>query len=122
MQTDLRNVAGWLLSLFLSYEFVLSGLAKLMAKPKMIASFHTFGYPLWFMYLTGCIELVCAVLVLIPRTAVAAAAVLVCVMIGALFSHLGHGQSDEIALPLGLLLAAVVLALVRAGRGRTQPA
>jgi len=120
MSTGYRNVVGWLLSLFLGYEFAVSGIAKLTTKPRMVAAFHTFGYPLWFMYLTGCIELISVVLVLFPRTAVLGAGVLVCVMIGALFSHLTHGEVEAIRMPVILLLAALALAWVRSPGGRMQ--
>lgn len=122
MRLDTRTVIGWLLSLFLAYEFVLSGVAKLTSKPRMIESFHTFGYPLWFMYFTGCLEVLCAILVLVPRFAVIGAGLLACVMLGAIYSHLTHGQADEIRMPLVLLAAAFALALLRTLRPAPHPA
>jgi uncharacterized membrane protein YphA (DoxX/SURF4 family) len=111
-----RNVIGWLLSLYLAYEFALSSIGNLTAKPKNIASFHTFGYPLWFMFLTGAIELLCALLVLVPRFAAYGAALIVCVMLGAIFSHATHAQYDKISWPATLAICALILALVRAPR------
>ena len=113
---NFRNAIAWLLSIFLAYEFAVSGVAKLSSKPKMVASFHTFGYPLWFMYLTGCIELLSALLVLVPRVAVIGAGLLTCVMLGAIFSHLTHGEANEITMPVILLIASLALVLVRTTR------
>jgi uncharacterized membrane protein YphA (DoxX/SURF4 family) len=82
----------------------------------MVASFHTFGYPLWFMYLIGCIELLSALLVLVPRVAVVGAGLLTCVMLGAIYSHLTHGEASEITMPVILLIASLALALARTTR------
>jgi uncharacterized membrane protein YphA (DoxX/SURF4 family) len=124
MRTDARTILSWLLSLFLAFEFAKSGIAKLTSSPKMIASFHSFGYPLCFMYLTGCIEVVTTVLVLIPRTAALGAAIFACVMVGAIYAHLTHGQAGEIRLPAILLVASLALAWVRSqalpARGLTR--
>jgi uncharacterized membrane protein YphA (DoxX/SURF4 family) len=116
MNTNSRNLVGWLLSLFLAYEFGRSAYGNLTAQPRMVESFHTFGYPLWFMTFTGAVELLAVVLVLIPRVAVVGAAILICVMIGALYSHLAHGQSEAIRLPAILLVASIALAWVRSVR------
>ena len=81
----------------------------------MTQEFAAFGYPLWFMYLTGLIELVSAVLVVIPRTSRIAAGLLICVMVGAIFSHLTHGQAAMIGAPVVLLILAVVEFQLRGG-------
>jgi uncharacterized membrane protein YphA (DoxX/SURF4 family) len=81
----------------------------------MRQEFGAFGYPLWFMYLTGLIELVSAVLVVIPRTSRIGAGLLICVMAGAIFSHLTHGQASMIGAPVVLLILAVVEFQLRGG-------
>ncbi|MBD5635746.1 MAG: DoxX family protein, partial [Candidatus Eremiobacteraeota bacterium] len=45
------------------------------------------------------------------------AALVVCVMIGAILSHVTHGQAAMIAAPVVLLVLAIVLGTLRGWRG-----
>jgi len=109
----MRNIVTWVLSVLLAVAFLGAGAAKLTGQPMMVAEFTTFGFPIWFMYVTGILEIIGAVLVLIPRLAFAGAALLVCVMVGALASHLTHGQAGMIAAPLVLLIIAIAVGTLR---------
>jgi len=112
----MRAITTWVLSVILALAFLGAGAAKLSAQPMMVTEFAVFGYPQWFMYLTGLIEIVAAILLLVPRLAGIGAGLLVCVMVGALYSHLAHGQSEAIRLPAILLVASIALAWVRSVR------
>jgi len=116
----MRNAVTWALSILLAFAFLGAGGSKLASHPMMIATFDSFGYPLWFMYVTGLIEIAGAVLVLFPRVAYIGAALLVCVMAGAIFSHLTHGQTAKVPLPLVLLVLAVAVGTLRGWRA-AQP-
>ena len=110
-----RPLFAWPVSGLLCFVFLGAGGAKLAAQPMMIAQFQSFGYPVWFMYLTGAIEFTAAVLVMIPRTSRVAAAALGCVMVGASVSLAIHGPQERIAGPVVLLgLAATAFLLRRA--------
>ena len=109
----LRALVSWALALALAWEFFHAALAKLSGQPGMRAEFDLFGYPIWFMYVTGAIETLAAAFVLVPRLALTGATLMVCVMLGALYSHLMHGQSAKIELPLVLLIGALLLGLLR---------
>jgi len=111
-----QKIATWTLSILLAFAFLGAGLAKVTAQPMMVQEFSLFGYPQWFMYVTGALELLGAILVLIPRTASIGAGVVVCIMIGALFSHLTHGQAGMVVGPLVLLLMAIALGWLRGWR------
>jgi uncharacterized membrane protein YfcA len=65
------------------------------------------------MTVTGSLEIIGAVAVLVPRAALWGAGLLVCVMIGALISHLTHDQAGMTGLPLVLLILALVVAWLR---------
>lgn len=111
-----RTIVGWVVSLLLFVAFLGASFAKLTTSAMMVQEFASFGYPLWFMYVTGAIELVSAVLVIVPRTSSIGAALLVCVMLGAIFSHLTHGQAARVGAPIVLLvLAAIAFVLRRPG-------
>ena len=99
-----------LLSLTLILIFLASGTAKLMALPFELAAFERWGYPLWFMYATGVIEVVGSIALLVPRTAAVAAAGLVIVMIGAVTTHLRHAEWLMLAVASIILLLTVARA------------
>ncbi len=111
--TLLRQVFGWLVSGLLCFVFLGAGGAKLAAQPMMIAQFQSFGYSVWFMYLTGAIEITAGVLVMIPQTSRIAAAALGSVMVGAIFSLAMYGPHERIAGPVVLLGLAVAAFLLR---------
>jgi uncharacterized membrane protein YphA (DoxX/SURF4 family) len=113
----MRKVLTWVLSGLLALAFVAAGAAKLTGQQMMVAEFETFGLPLWFMYLTGLLEVAGAVLVLVPRLAFAGAGLLACIMLGALAAHLSHGQAAMIGAPALLLIMAVAVGTLR-GWGR----
>jgi uncharacterized membrane protein YphA (DoxX/SURF4 family) len=79
----------------------------------MLAEFAKLGLPVWFLYVTGAIEVVSAVLLLIPRATLVGAGLIVCVMVGALIAHLTHGQAAMIGAPVGLLILDVILIRLR---------
>ena len=109
----MQRIVTWVLSGLLALAFFGAGLSKLTGQVMMVHEFSLFGFPLWFMYVTGVIEIAGAVLVLVPRFAYVGAAALVCVTTGAVFSHLTHGQAGMIGLPLVLLILAAVVGTLR---------
>jgi uncharacterized membrane protein YphA (DoxX/SURF4 family) len=114
----MRNIVTWVLSVLLALAFFGAGLAKLTTQPMMVQEFTAFGFPLWFLYVTGTLEITGAVLVLVPRVSFIGAGLLICIMVGALLSHLTHGQAAMIGAPLVLLILAAVVGTLRGwGRG-----
>jgi hypothetical protein len=105
--------------------FGAAGLAKLADPTSFQEQFTHFGLPLWWVQLTGAVELLGAALVALPRQAPRrfGAAILVATMAVATALHLRH---DPIALALpaaALLLVAGYLALVPAAqRAARKPA
>lgn len=85
-----RSVVGalWALQIVSAGMFLLSGTMKLAGVPMMVQMFGVIGLGQWFRYLTGTIEAVSAVLLLIPSVAAYGAAVLAVTMVGAIVTHL----------------------------------
>lgn len=117
----MRTIFLWVYTVLLFFAFIGAGAAKLAGQAVMVEQFHSFGYPLWFMYLTGAIEFACAIVVLIPRYAHVGAGILACVMAGAIVSHLTHGQASMVVPPALLLILALVVGTLR-DWGKTRPA
>jgi uncharacterized membrane protein YphA (DoxX/SURF4 family) len=87
-----------------------------------VNEFTTFGYPIWFMYLTGTIEVCAAVMVLIPRFSAIGAGAIACVMVGAFASHITHGQAEMTPPVIVLFILAVTLGTLRGWRIPRAPA
>lgn len=101
------TVGIWALRSVLALAFVSGGFSKLTGAPAMVAIFTKIGFGDWFRYLTGLLEVIGAVGLLIPRTSFYAACLLATVMIGAIGFHLtslGGNPTPAIAF---LLLAAL---------------
>ena len=110
MNARRKNIALWILSGLLGLAFIFGGATKLLAMPPHPEHFAGWGYPGWFMYLTGAIELVSAILLFIPRVAAFGAALLVPTMIGAALTHLTHADAAHVAPSLVMLvLSSAVL-------------
>lgn len=122
--TGAKNTALWILQILTAAAFLIAGSAKLFGNPLMIESFDKIGLGQWFRYLTGTIEVVSAVLLLVPRLSPVGALLLICTMFGAISAHLFVIGGPPIA-PIILLLFNVIIFLARINRlkpsiGRTS--
>ena len=81
-------VALWLTQIALAGMFLLSGGLKLTGAPDMVGLFDAIGIGQWFRYVTGSIEVVSAVALLVPAWAAFGALLLIPTMAGAVFTHL----------------------------------
>jgi len=81
-----------LLAYLLALVFLPSGAAKLAGLEFEIQAFERWGYPLWFMYLSGVVEIAGAIGLLIPRFAALSAACLALFMSGAVGTHLINSE------------------------------
>jgi putative oxidoreductase len=88
-QANLREsrsvLVDWILRGVIALAFVLFGAEKFPSEPgsPWIRLFQEIGAGQWFRYFTGVVEVVGGLLVLIPRTAMAALVLLACTMAGA---------------------------------------
>ena len=81
-------VALWLTQIALAGMFMLAGSLKLTGAPEMIGLFDAIGIGQWFRYVTGSIEVVSAVALLVPSWAAFGALLLIPTMVGAVITHL----------------------------------
>jgi putative oxidoreductase len=68
--------------------FLFAGGRKLTGAPELVALFDAIGVGQWFRYVTGSIEVVSAVALLVPSWAALGAVLLIPTMVGAGFTHL----------------------------------
>jgi putative oxidoreductase len=97
----------WAFQLLAAAQFFLTGLDKLGDAPPMVQLFAAVGFGQWFRYFTGALEVVSAVLLLMPSRAALGAALLAVTMIGALVAH-------ATVLPFSPAKALILLVMVSA--------
>lgn len=83
-----RNWLAWGLQILLALVFAAAGGAKLLSVPSMVEVFEAIGAGQGFRYVTGSLETIGALLLLFPATVLSGAALLGCIMVGAVLTHL----------------------------------
>jgi putative oxidoreductase len=109
------SVALWVIRGLLALAFVAAGGAKLYGVPMLVEEFQHIGLGQWFRYVTGGLEIVGAILLLLPQKAVFGALLLICIMVGAVITHLFVIGGSAVPAIVLLALNAVV---AYAERGR----
>ena len=102
----------WFLQIASAAMFLMAGSMKLSGAPEMVQVFGIIGLGQWFRYLTGAIEVVSAVLLLIPSLAALGAAALAMTMVGAIITHLFIVGGSPV-IPILLLTATTTIAWQR---------
>jgi putative oxidoreductase len=103
------NIALWTLQLLAALAFLAAGSGKLLGRPDMIALFDAVGIGQWFRYVTGSLEVLGALLLIVPGKTALGAVLLACVMAGAVIAHLTVLHTAPTA-PLVLFALTAVIA------------
>jgi putative oxidoreductase len=111
-QSRVGLIALWGLQVGLAALFLFAGGSKLAGAPAMVALFEAIGVGQWFRAVTGLIEVVSAVALLVPALAPFGAVLLASTMVGAIGTHLFIVGGSP-ALPGLLLLGLLVVAWAR---------
>lgn len=98
----------WTVRILLALAFGAAGLAKLAGVPQMVQVFDAIGFGQWFRYLTGVVEIVGAVLLLVPAAGFFGGLLLAATMVCAVATHVVLiGGNPAPAVLLGALAAFV---------------
>lgn len=104
------TIALVVLSILLAGLYLMSGSSKLGGAEQHVKGFAHWGHPDWFRLVIGTIEVVAAILLLIPRFAFFGASALIVVMTGAIYTHLGRATGEGgMAAVAAVLLALLIL-------------
>ena len=106
------NVGLWILQIGAAGMFLMVGFFKLSGDPRMVELFDAIGFGQWFRYVTGSLEVLGAVLLLMPRTSGLGALMLAGVMAAAVVTHLFVVGGS----PLPAIILLVVTGVVAWGR------
>ncbi len=113
-----RFVAVWALRVFLGLAFLTIGIAKLTGTLHTVETFRAFGWGQWFRYASGALDVVGALLVLVPQWTYYGALLLTCTV--GLAALLSIPRPTDLLAALTLTLLAAILAWLT--RPRAKPA
>ena len=103
-----KSALAWLLAAF----FVVGGLGNIFASEAIRADYLRWGYPDWFHYVTGAVELSAAALIARRPTRPWGAALASLVMASAAGTVLLHGELTHAIVPLVTLAVALTVAFL----------
>ena len=105
-------IALWLTQVALAVMFLMAGGSKLVGASAMVSLFDAIGLGQWFRYVTGIIEVISGIALLIPSAAIFGAMLLIPTMLGAIVTNVFVVPASPVT-PLLLLLGAAAVAWAR---------
>lgn len=109
-----KEVLAWILALLLAVVFGHAGIMKFDLNGGWTPAFHNWGFPDWFLITVGVLEVAAALLLLVPRSAMFGAVIIIVLMIGGVATNLMHGGPRRtVGSVVPLVLASIVFALRR---------
>jgi hypothetical protein len=96
--------AGWILTTLMVLMFLFSAVMKFIMPPDVVEGFAHLELPESFALGLGILELACAVIYLVPRTAVLGAILLTGYLGGAILTHLRVGDPFVSPIVVGVLV------------------
>ena len=106
-ELDFQTVASWIIALMLAWFFFYNGWPKIVADEAVVMEFRDWGYSADFALVIGILEVLGALLVIFPPTALIGSVLLSLIMMGAIYTHLETGIGSP-ALAIFLLVLALV--------------
>jgi putative oxidoreductase len=111
-----RMIGLWLVTLLLAALSILVGTIKFTQAASWDRAFVAWGHPSWLRPVVGVAEIGSGALVLVPPLAVYGAATMGIVMMGALATHIVHGEFNRVPPPLLLLTFSTIVFFARRPR------
>ncbi|MDC8005898.1 DoxX family protein [Aureisphaera galaxeae] len=104
-----QTIISWILRILIAIAFLLASSGKLMAHEAVVQMFENWGYPKGFHLLIGVLELLLAVLLLIPKTLKLSLIGLAILMAGAIITHIVNDPLAEVIRPLVFLVLLTIV-------------
>jgi len=102
------NIVAWVLQALLAIAFLLAGSMILKGGPKVTESFAKVGIGQWFRFVTGALEIIGGILLLVPSACGVGALLIGCIMAVAILLHLTRLGGSPLAAVVMLALAAFI--------------
>ena len=106
------TIGLWIVAAALFALYVLAGTPKVLGASRAVLNFRLWGYPDSFRILIGVLEIAGGLGLLVPRLTTWAAGGLVCIMLGAIYTHLSTA-TPGVFVPVIALMALAALAYTR---------
>jgi uncharacterized membrane protein YphA (DoxX/SURF4 family) len=119
MESKASRIAVWALSGLLAAIFLFAGATKLLGAEGEVRDFAAWRYPDWLRLVIGAIEVVSAVLLLIPQAAYIGAAGISGILLWAGYTFVVRVPEESGRAPLTLTLFAIAVLVGYARRDRT---
>ena len=116
-----HKIVVWIATALLLAGILPAGALKLMGNQAMVQLFAAVGIGQWFRYVTGTLEVGGSILAVIPATAFWGTALIACVMVGAITTHI-RLTLPGIVTPISLLGLALIILWLRRPRGEKSSA
>lgn len=97
------------LAFLLAAFFLIGAVGNIILPPEIAADYARWGYPSWFHYVTGSLELITAILLAIKALRFWGAALGSAVMMAAAGTVLLHGEFTHAVAPLVVLAVSIVV-------------
>jgi uncharacterized membrane protein YphA (DoxX/SURF4 family) len=103
-----KTIATWIISALLALLFLFAGGSKLWGQEEVVKGFESFGFPQWFRLFIGAAEVAGGIGLVVPALAQFAAAGLMIIMAGAVWTVISVGQPVVFPLVVLVLLGVVI--------------
>ncbi|SHG72621.1 DoxX-like family protein [Kaistia soli DSM 19436] len=111
------TIVIWILRILLAALFLFAAFMKLSGQTMMVEEFGMIGLGQWFRYLTGLLELIGGIALLVPAVSVLGAVLLLCVDAGAFLAQAFVLHGDVVHT---IVIAALLLVLIYLQRERLK--
>lgn len=112
--TKTKKIISWVLAAIIAFGFLFAGITKLAGTEMQIKNLESWGYPLWFRFPIGLVELVFAVTILVPKYRTLTLYATFIWTLAAVITHLQASQAAMTGAPILFgVLAGVLLLLQR---------
>ncbi|CAN5162072.1 hypothetical protein BH23BAC1_BH23BAC1_28040 [soil metagenome] len=113
MKTRVTKIMAWIITGLLSLAFLFSGIAKITGQEFYVTGFIRWGYPLFFMYVIGILQILGVVGLYLKKFRFWAALGLAGIMAGAVATHVVSQEAEVIIGPALLMVLSIALAWLR---------
>ena len=119
MRVPWQSFTLYIMCALLAIPLGFSGIQKLGGMQSWIDQFRAFGYPIWFMYVIGVLQVLSAVGLWLPTTRKWAVLVILIIMLGAGLSNVRAGQYTFVMTNIVLFALAIAI-LSQSSRPSTE--
>ena len=116
MDAKTKNIVAWVVTAMMAFMIIKAGGLKLMNHSDQAGNFVKWGYPDWFMYLIGGLEVLGGIGLFIPKTRTLAIFGIIGIMLGAIYTHvIVDGNPTHVGGAVAVSVLGIVILMLRKG-------